>query len=795
MTSPDAFAVDPRRVEDDRRERTWRLAAIELPRLRVGGSILLALAVLLHNYAMPTVAAPDAWIDAAIALGVNALVAWAAVAFFLRRRIPRDLTLLFLSLDLPVWTYAIYCSGAERSLLFFVLLLRVADQVQTTFRRAVGFALLGAGCYAVMLGLLVATADRAVAIESGLPKLVLLLFAGIYISLAARTAETRRQRLTEAVRMSRDLIRRLEEAQQRTEEASAAKSEFVARMSHEMRTPLQGVIGMLQLAIDDEPGPATLRRLETARRSADALLTMIDDVLDFARIEARRVDLEPVYFSIRELAADTMRGVGTLAAAKELTLSYLVDSDCPDTLWGDPLRLRQILTNLLGNAIKFTPEGEVSLRVRRSGRMTTFEVMDTGIGIDPASRENMFEPFTQLDSSLSRRFGGAGLGLSIAQRLAGAMGGTIGVTSEVGKGSSFALSLDLDADAVGTTPAVPSWESELTGHSVLVVEPADLARQAIAAMLRSRGIFATAVAQREEAPAGRFALAVTADPVLEIQPRIVIVSPLQHRPWEPFQLARPVIERELLDAVGAILGLAGRSAAMPSAAAPRTLRSRHVLLVEDNEVNREVVSEMLVRLGCEVTAAEDGERALQLLAAQPFDLVFMDVQLPGIDGLEVARRYRSRGGRSAIIALTAHTTREDRDRCLAAGMQSVMIKPVGPAMLAAAMEEVFAPAEPDVITSANPALLERLRVAFARQTPELIDAMQEAIAGEDAETLSRLAHKLKGSLSYFQSAATEVARQVEAAARAGDLAAARALMPALQTEIDAIAARLEKSHA
>jgi signal transduction histidine kinase/CheY-like chemotaxis protein len=781
---------DPQLVETRRRERTWRLAAVELPLLRLAGSLLLSFAVYVHNRYLLFTATNDGWAAATTVIAVYALVTWAVIALFLRRTPPHDLTVAALAGDLPVWTYAIYHSGGDRSWLFFILLLRVADQVQTTFRRALAFALFAGGCYASMLMWMVLVDGRTIALPAALAKLILLLFAGVYIALAARTAERRRARLTESVRMSRELIRKLEEAHARAEEASAAKSEFVANMSHEMRTPLQGVIGMLQLAIEDEPPERTVRRLEMARRSAETLMAMVDDVLDFSRIEARKLDLEPVYFSPRQLMSETMKSLGALAAAKKLTLSYYVHSETPESVWGDPMRLRQILVNLIGNAIKFTHEGEIAVHVSRNGGKVRFDVRDTGVGIAPAVRQRIFEPFTQADSSLSRRYGGTGLGLSIVVRLLEAMGGAVEVASEPGSGSVFSFTIPLPADAVGATPDRQPWESALAGRSIVIIEPAAIARGTLAEILRSRGVFASAFARASDAPPnGRFACAVTADPSFRVQPQILIASPVEHSD-HPLQITRPVGERELLDAVGIALGLstaAPQFTLMPPAGSARALR---LLLVDDNDINREVVEEMLRRLGHDVMLAVDGEQALAILEATSFDAAFMDVQLPGIDGLEVTRRFRASAHATPIIGLTAHTSRLDRDRCLAAGMNLVLTKPVIAQQLGDALESVLQRDAVAEITGGNPALLARVRDAFARQTPELLGAMRDALARGDAESLARHAHKLKGSLSYFGGRAPTLARDLEMAAKGGELTKAAGLLPDLEIEIAAVSARL-----
>ncbi|HEU4888171.1 MAG TPA: ATP-binding protein [Thermoanaerobaculia bacterium] len=772
------------------RQRTWRLAAIELPLVRVVGSVLLALAVYVHNRFLIATADPNEWLIVTAVVALYAIFSWQAIIVFLRRNPPMDLTLPVLIGDLPVWTFAIYHSGAEGSWLFFILLLRVADQVQTTFRRALMFALLATGCYATMLLWVAAMDARPIAAPAALAKLVFILFAGIYISLTARTAERRRARLTESVRVSRDLIRKLEEAHARAEEASAAKSEFVANMSHEMRTPLQGVIGMLQLAIDDEPAEATIKRLETARSSAETLMAMIDDVLDFSRIEARRLDLEPVYFSLRKLMSETMKSVGGLAAAKRLTLSYYVRPECPESVWGDPVRLRQILVNLLGNAIKFTHEGEIAVSAVRVGDKVRFDVRDTGVGIAPSVRRRIFEPFTQADSSLSRRYGGAGLGLSIVVRLLEAMGGTVEVSSHPGSGSVFSFTVPLPADAIGAAPERPAWESALAGRSILIVEPAAMARGTLADILRARGVFASAFARAVDVPAGRFACAVTSDPSVPVHPQILITSPAEHIA-HALQVTRPIGERELLDAIGMALRLSTAAPQYTLEPAPQPERRLRVLLVDDNEVNREVLIEMLRRLGHDVTSAADGEQGQTKLETATFDAVFMDVQLPGIDGLELTRRFRASANTTPVIGLTAHTSRLDRDRCIAAGMNAVLSKPVLAHQLEETLSTIVRRDTVADITGGSPALLARVRDAFARQTPELLAAIREDLAAADFESLSRHTHKLKGSLSYFGGRAVTLARDLENAARAGELTTAAGLLPDLEIEIAAVSSRLE----
>lgn len=786
-------ALDPAEIESRRRERTWHLATIELPLVRVAGSILLAIGLYINNRFLVPGTTMRGWMLASTVVAAYAALSWLLLVVFLRRRPPVDLTLATLVGDIVVWTFAIYHSGAEASWLFFIPLLRVADQTQTTFRRALAFAFFGTLCFAAMLGWVVLVDQHPIAPAMAAGKLLFILLSGIYIALAARTAEARRAQLTEAVRMSRDLIRRLEEAHARAEEASAAKSEFVANMSHEMRTPLQGVIGMLQLVIQDEPTEARGRRLQLARRSAEMLLSLIDDVLDFARIEARKIELQPVSFPLRQMVDDTMKALGVMAASRHLTLSYIVRPEVPEVVFADPVRLRQILVNLVGNAVKFTKRGEISLRVARGTDDVRFEVHDTGIGIPADVRKQIFQPFMQADTSHARRHGGAGLGLAIVARLLEAMGGAIEVKSEPGSGSVFLFTIPLAGSAPREAPSWKSWEHSLAGRLVAVVEPAEMARATIADILRGRGVFASSFAAADEVPSGRFECAVTSDPSVAVQPQVVITSPLDQKE-HAVQVSRPVAERELIDAVGEALGLAAPVAEVPRDTALHAMTSLRVLLVEDNEVNCEVFTDMLQRLGHIVTVATDGETALARLAGASFDAVFMDVQLPGIDGLEVTRRFQQGGGTTPIIGLTAHTSRESIDRCLDAGMQTVLTKPVDSVQLAAALR-LFADARGALlkIAGGDPAILERIRDAFARQTPGLLSAIRDAVAAADPAALARHVHTLKGSLSHFSwNRGAEIAREIESAARSGDMTQAAALLPELESAVANLQAALAR---
>ncbi|MEA2338236.1 MAG: hypothetical protein QOE82_2243, partial [Thermoanaerobaculia bacterium] len=489
------------RAEDGERQKRLRareVAVVEIPLFRCLGSALLSLGVYLNNRFLLHATSNADWLRITLILGIYCAVSWPLLAL-LYERVRADVSLAFLILDVPIWTLAIYYSGAERSWLFFILFLRVADQAQTRFRRAIGFVMFGTFCYAAMLIWVISVDGRNLSEPIALAKIAFVFGGGLYVAFTSRGAEIRRGYLANAIRKSRELVRRLEAqsvelaaARQKAEEASAAKSEFLANMSHEMRTPLHGIIGMLQLAIDTETSTERARQLDMARRSSETLLATIGDILDFSKIEARRLELEPVYFSIRQLVTDTLKTLGITAAEKGLTLGFAVSPEVPDRLWGDPLRIRQIIVNLVGNALKFTNRGDVVVRVSCEemsvdGVTIGFEVRDTGVGIDPSRRHLIFDPFAQADSSHSRRYGGSGLGLAIVSRLLEAMGGQITFESVQGKGSSFRFLLPMPCEPVGTAPP-PEWETALAGTRVLLIEPNATTRAILAETLRVHGM-------------------------------------------------------------------------------------------------------------------------------------------------------------------------------------------------------------------------------------------------------------------------------------------------------------------
>ncbi|HJV62954.1 MAG TPA: ATP-binding protein [Albitalea sp.] len=595
-----SFTLDPALLAQRRAASARRVHTVQIPLIRAAGFVILSVILVLQDLRLG-----GPFPRPALLLLVAANLSYAGLSWFVLQlghgRTGRfDLSMMFMHLDLLVWLADLH--HLERSHLFFayLLLVRVADQVGFGFRRAFYFNHVVVAAYVGYTAWISVHEPARAQLVDRLAMAAMMYLLGTYLAFTGSVTERLRHRMQQAVRAARELVaslehktaaleaqaRELEQARRQAEQASVAKSQFLAIVSHEMRTPMNGILGTTELLLGTALAPLQRQYAQTAHRSAMALLALIDNVLDLSRLEAGKLAIQPRPVDLRELVTETVELMKVAAGDKPVTLTCSVPRELPPRLLADPVRLRQLLVNLLHNALKFTERGSIALSVsiREPAPQTVrvrFEVTDTGIGIAADQIDSVFDAFTQADASSTRRHGGTGLGLTIVRDIAALMNGQVGVESRVGEGSIFWLEIDLHK--------LPD--------SAALIEPA-----------------------------------------------------------------------------------APSDDGLPP----------HVLLAEDDLVNQMVTEQMLKQLGCVVDVVADGEAACAAASRNRYDMIFMDCHMPVMDGLEAARCIRDdelrRGLHTPIVALTADALPGDRERCLQAGMDDHMIKPISSGSIAAALK-------------------------------------------------------------------------------------------------------------
>jgi protein-histidine pros-kinase len=686
---------------------------------------------------------------------------------------------------------------------------------------------------------------------------------------AARDAHGEPTRLVvvqQDIDAERQLEASLNAARESAETAGRSRTAFLANMSHEIRTPMNAILGMTELALDTNLDAEQRHYLATVRSSCEALLAIVNDILDFSKIEAGKLQVEKIDFELSAIVFEAVRSLAVGAQQKGLDVTVEIAPGLPARVWGDPVRLRQVITNLVGNAIKFTAAGEVAVAVRlqqaAADRITAiFEVRDTGIGIPADKQRQIFEAFSQADVSTTRRFGGTGLGLAISSRLVELMGGALKVVSEEGRGSVFGFALPLGVEQ-GAPPS-RALAPALAGQRALLIGAAGGSMRLLEGMFGRWGMQPALVSSMTEARAAAeqwrqagfpFALVVCDAAAALAEDGATLTEWLAKKPVEPMislitvagqrdqlpllralglsvYVVKPVASDDMLDAVALAVGNASGTLQLDNFDVEASLRVENavdgrlnILLVEDNPVNQELAQRLLEKAGHKVTLASNGEEAVNCFEEAHFDVVLMDMQMPVMDGIEATQAIRARELRRSwvasatdfhqlpIIAMTANAMAGDRDRCLQAGMNDYVAKPIRQAELFAALDRATRGGSASVHAAlpvvqrnsgsmdADAALRDLGDAELVREMARMllaqwdshIRAIVDALSARDEPSLCRAAHTFKGLLAMFHAEnARRHALAIELAAKDGKWSEATEALAALHLALDLVRPELE----